>query len=361
MAARGTLPDWMPIMNARMTRGDYRPTYVEREITEPVDLCDHRGRLNPAARGWTRQPIIRANLSGHWLRKKKWNFWNWICPRFVFSVTLADVDFAAFCAVSFTDFETGENVAGTAFTRPHAFAMPEQVERPVHFHGRSMEYANSNDGGDIEVHFDGVAKGGTKLAADFVVRKPPGHESLSVVVPWTSTRFQLNCKENTRPCEGSLTVGSRRYVMDPNDCHAVQDFGRGVWPYRSFWNWAVCTGVQDGRRVGVNMGGKWTTGTGANENAICVDGRLHKVMEDLTWRYDARAAMQPWHVRSAHSDAIDLTLHPIVAPSSNLNLGVLSTGGVCAFGLWKGMVRVDGETIRINDLIGWAEEFAHRW
>ena len=23
----------------------------------------------------------------------------------------------------------------------------------------------------------------------------------------------------------------RRYVMDPAECHAVQDFGRGIWPY----------------------------------------------------------------------------------------------------------------------------------
>ncbi len=361
MAARRQLPDWMPIVNSRMARGDYRPYYTEREITKPVELCDDSGRLNPATRGWARQPIIRGNLCGQWPRKKKWNFWNWICRRFVFSVTVADIDFAAFCAVSFTDFETRKTVSGTAFVRPHSFAMPEQVERPVIFHGRSMEYANLNDGGDIRVRFGGLAKDGTRLAADFVVRKPPGHESLTVVVPWTPARFQLNCKENTRPCEGSVTVGDRRYVMDPNDCHAVQDFGRGVWPYRSFWNWAVCTGVHDGHRIGVNMGGKWTTGTGANENAICFDGRLYKVMEDLTWDYDPRAAMQSWRVRSTHSDTIDLILQPIVAQFANLNLGLLGSGGVCVFGLWKGTVRVDGAAIRINDLIGWAEEFAHRW
>jgi hypothetical protein len=355
------LPDWMPTMNARMARGDYRPTYTEREIGAAVDLCDDSGRLNPAARGWARQPIIRANLSGHWPRKKKWNFWNWISPRFVFSVTLADIDFAAFGAVSFTDFATGETVGGQAFARPHSFVMPEQVERPVHFRAGSMEYANNNDGGDITVHFDGRSRDGTTIVADFVVHKPPGHESLTVVVPWNASRFQMNCKENTRPCEGSVTVGNRRYVMDPTDCHGVQDFGRGMWPHRSFWNWAVGTGVNDGRRIGINMGGKWTTGTGANENALCVDGRLYKIMEDLTWQYDTRSALELWHVRSPHSDAIDLTLHPIVAPASKLNLGLLSTGGVCAFGLWTGTIRAGGDQIRINDLIGWAEEFAHRW
>ena len=45
----------------------------EREITEPVDLCDSRGRLNPSARGWARNPLLRANLRRAWGRKKMWD------------------------------------------------------------------------------------------------------------------------------------------------------------------------------------------------------------------------------------------------------------------------------------------------
>jgi len=355
------LPHWMPIVNARMARGNYPAQYAEREITEPVDLCDAHGRLNPAAAGWARTPIIRGNLSGGWPRKKKWNFWNWICPRFVFSVTLADIDLAAFCAVAFTDFESGASLSGMTFVRSGSFAMPEHVERTVAFRNATTEYRNATEGGDGHVVFKGKAKDGTPIAADFVVRKPPGHESLTVVVPWTATRFQLNCKENTRPCEGSVTVGDRVYTMDPNDCHAVQDFGRGLWPYRSFWNWGVCTGVQDGQSIGINVGAKWTTGTGANENAICLDGRLHKVMEDLTWEYDATVPMQPWRVRSTVTDTLDMTLRPIVAQTQDLNLGLLRTGGVCVFGRWRGTLRVAGRVVQVGDLMGWAEEFAHRW
>src|SRR5215470_3105742 len=97
------LPDFMPIVAERMARGDYTPCYSEPEISAPVDLCDARGSLNRAAAGWSRQPLVRANLRGHWPRKKRWNFWNWVSPRFVFSVTLADIDYAAFCQASFID------------------------------------------------------------------------------------------------------------------------------------------------------------------------------------------------------------------------------------------------------------------
>lgn len=355
------LPEWMPIVDDRMSPAAFPAAYVEPEMTRPVDLCDAAGRLNPAARGWARQPIVRANLSRRWPRRKRWNFWNWISPRFVLSVTLAHIDYAAFCAFLFIDFDRSEKIEGLAPAWPGRVRLPERVEEPVHYRSRGLDYANFNQGGDFEVRFRGRGRGGVELAADFTVRRPPRHESLTVVVPWTAERFQLNCKENTRPCEGTISAGGRHYVMNPDDCHAVQDFGRGLWPYRSFWNWGVGTGVQGGRRVGINLGAKWTTGTGANENAFCIDGRLHKIMEDLVWEYDAAAPMRPWRVRSNHSRAVDLTFTPSFEHRTSIDLGVLASGGVCLFGRWDGSILAGGTTITIQNLIGWAEEFAHRW
>ncbi|MBM4267624.1 MAG: DUF2804 family protein [Deltaproteobacteria bacterium] len=135
----------------------------------------------------------------------------------------------------------------------------------------------------------------------------------------------------------------------------------GSGRYRSFWNWGVATGVQGGVRIGVNVGAKWTTGTGVNENGIFVDGRLHKVMEDLRWEYDPSDWMRPWRVRAEHSGMLDVTLEPLFAHRTRMSLGVLETGGVCCFGRWSGTLRVEGNEIRVRDVIGWAEEFAHRW
>ena len=238
--------------------------------------------------------------------------------------------------------------------------LPEHVERTVRFTSKSIEYTNVNDGGDITVALRATANR-EPIAADFVITKPPGHESLNIVVPWSADRFQLNSKHNTLPCSGHVSIGGKRYTMRADECHAVQDWGRGVWPYRSFWNWAVATGVQDGALVGVNMGGKWTTGTGVNENGLCIDGRLYKVMEDLVWSYDSSDWMRPWHVRAPHSGMIDLSFEPILARSSRLSLGFLRSGGVCCFGRWHGTIRFDGTQLEIQSLIGWAEEFDHRW
>ena len=167
-------------------------------------------------------------------------------------------------------------------------------------------------------------------------------------------------------------AAEERHVATGTD-ERFQDFGRGIWPYRSFWNWAVATGTADGVRVGVNLGGKWTTGTGTNENGITVDGRLHKLMEDVRWHswiqawtgewwhYDPTNWMRPWRVRTNHSNAIDLTLHPIYAHKVQTSVGILSTAGVCCFGRWTGTVHAAGNTLHLSEVIGWAEEFTHRW
>jgi hypothetical protein len=47
--------------------------HAEREIFAPIALCDSKGNLNPAAIGFSRKPLIDSNLSGHFMRKKKWN------------------------------------------------------------------------------------------------------------------------------------------------------------------------------------------------------------------------------------------------------------------------------------------------
>jgi uncharacterized protein DUF2804 len=349
------LPDHLPIMSGRAPRA------TAPELTSPTDLCDAAGRLNPAAVGWSRRPLVRANLRGHWPRKKRWNFWNWIAPRFVFQVTLADVDYAAFCQATLIDFDAGRTTTATALARPGSLALPDEVARTVAFRSRRLRYANVRAADAMTVTFAGVARGGEPIEAEFVVRVSPGQESLDLVVPWTATRFQLNSKHATLPCDGWVRVGDARYVMRPEECHGVQDFGRGVWPYRSCWNWGVATGVADGVRVGVNVGARWTAGTGVTENGLLVDGRLHKIVEDVTWEYDPRDWKRPWRVHAPRSGMVDLTLEPRVVHRTHLNVGVLATGGVCCFGRWHGTVRTDAGELRLRDVVGWAEEFTHRW
>jgi hypothetical protein len=134
-----------------------------------------------------------------------------------------------------------------------------------------------------------------------------------------------------------------------------------MWPYRTYWNWGAGSGDQDGVLIGVNMGAKWTTGTGSNENGICIDGKLFKIMEDLVWTYDLARPMAPWRVRTAFSDAMDLTLKPFYERKISLDFGLIGSRGSCVFGLWEGTLNIEDRTVGVRALPGWAEDFSHKW
>ena len=144
------LPDHLPILD-RGGRPLPGPVYAEREITAPVDLCDARGRLNPAAVGFSRLPLVRANLSGHPLRKKRWNFWNWIDPDFVFSVTVADIDLASFCAVAFIDLREGRGIERIDVRRSGFIVLPEEVDRGLVWKSDRVSYVVGVEEGGIAV------------------------------------------------------------------------------------------------------------------------------------------------------------------------------------------------------------------
>jgi hypothetical protein len=129
------------------------------------------------------------------------------------------------------------------------------------------------------------------------------------------------------------------------------------------WNWGAGSGrAVDGAVVGIQVGGKWTVGTGATENALCINGHLTKISEELLWEYDWDAPMRPWRVRTRLSDAIDVTLTPTFDRHARTSLGPLSTEVHQVFGTWTGVLRGDDGVIhRVEALLGFAEEARNRW
>ena len=80
--------------------------HAEKEIIQPTSLCDKKGNLNPEAIGFARTPIVDCNLTGHFMRKKKWNYWCVFGEEILFSATISHLDYAAVCFVYFLEYET---------------------------------------------------------------------------------------------------------------------------------------------------------------------------------------------------------------------------------------------------------------
>ncbi len=119
--------------------------------------------------------------------------------------------------------------------------------------------------------------------------------------------------------------------------------------------------MQNGRSLGLNLGGQWTDGTGLTENGICINGNLTKISEDLHWQYDKSNFMRPWRI-SAPSGSISLTFTPFMERVAASNLWLVKSEVHQMFGHYNGIVKTEqGETISIENLIGWAEDHIAKW
>jgi len=83
------------------------------EITETVDLCDAKGRLNRGAVGWTRTPLHRPNLSG-WGRTKRWEYWGLVTPTHILGLTISSLDYAGVESIYVLDRQTTQETVTEA-------------------------------------------------------------------------------------------------------------------------------------------------------------------------------------------------------------------------------------------------------
>lgn len=337
----------------------------EREITSQVDLCDEHGRLDDAARGWARRPMLRANLRGAHGRKKKWDYWCVITDEVVVSFVYADVDYVGLANVWVMEHDTGRQAtAGVMVPFARGFAMPDQVCTGV------VEHQNGPFRLRIEettaltaISARGIDPVAGEIIVDLEIAKPVDHESLQVVVPWSRRRFQFTSKQNSRPTTGTVQVGGRTFTASPDhDAWGVQDLGRGIWPYSNRWNWAAASGYDtEGHVVGLQFGGQWTDGTGATENALCIDGRLSKIGTELIWDYEWDAPTEPWRI-SSPDGSVDVVLRPTFDRYDVTDFKVLRTEVHQCFGTWSGTISDDsGHTHTLDAIRGFAEEARNRW
>lgn len=151
----------------------------------------------------------------------------------------------------------------------------------------------------------------------------------------------------------------RRLGRAEGESWATLDHGRGRWPYAVHWNWGAGSGRTDGKVIGIQVGGKWTDGSGSVENALVVDGHLSKISEELVWTYDPGDWMAPWRITG---DTVDLTFTPFHLKKSVTDLKIFSSRTHQCFGHWSGTVADDtGARVRVEDIVGWAEDVRNRW
>lgn len=339
----------------------------EHEITRPVSLTRPDGTLNPDAVGWTRRPLhdtsgIGRSRTGRG-RNKRWEYWAITTPDLIAAVTVAMLDYATLNQVWVLDRRSLSEVDQGAITPlSRGVELPASLaDGPARASVPGIETLIAE-----EPDVNGGPHVGTRIRSttarveiDVVAERPAGHEAMGVVVPWSNRRFQYTVKDVARPARGTITVDGVVHDLPADESWAVLDHGRGRWPYRMTWHWGAASGREHGRRLGVQLGGLWTDGTGSTENALSIDGRVHKLGGDLEWRYDADDWLRPWSITG---ERVDLRFEPFHDRFSKTALGVIHSETHQCFGTYRGVVTDDaGEVIAIEALSGWAEHVRQRW
>ncbi len=342
--------------------------YHEPELQAPVDLARADGRLNRAAVGWSRHPVHRCNLTWSERRPKRWNYWCFTGPDHLVSIAVSDRGIVAAGSVTFlryADRRFHELVAQIPFDTGQGLPMPERVRGDLTFQHDGVEILMRETGPtETELRGRGHLPDGTLVEAHIVVERPAEHETLNVVIPWSDETYQFTSKQECLPAEGRIRIGREVFAFAPGSAFGTLDYGRGFWPSRSIWNWAAASGRQSGRVVGLNLGGKWTDGTGMNENGFVIDGQLTKIHEDLVWEYDDRDFMRPWRIYAPSTGLVDVVFSPVyerrnetAVPEQGYERRVSQV-----FGHFEGTIRPRaGEAIELSGLFGWAEELTAVW
>ncbi|MGM0641362.1 MAG: DUF2804 domain-containing protein [Thermotogota bacterium] len=335
----------------------------EQEILEKVNLCDEKGDLNKNSIGWARKPIFNLNLKGHPFRKKRWNYWAFINDDCLFSATITDLDYAGMAFIYFYDFKSKDFIEKT-ITTPFGkdVKMENKVYSDTFFDNKNMKIRMTYENETTTITVDSDDFKSKKFKAKLKVFQPKDYDTLNVVIPWDKKHFQFTSKQEGLECEGYIHIDNKNYDFERNNSFATLDFGRGVWPREISWNWANAGGYSEGKKIGLNLGAKWTDNTGMTENALVINGDLIKISEDVIFSYDKNDLMKPWKLKTKDTDQVNLTFTPVYKRLAKTNFLIIKSDIYQMIGYFSGYIKdKNNKKIKIENLAGCSEEHFAKW
>ena len=344
---------------------------MQTELVQSGPLLQENGQL--AQLGWARQPVLDCNLESarfytlrplQRFRIKRWDYYAVFTPRRFFSAAIADLGYAGNIFVYTLDFETGD-----LYEQGLVIPLGKGIELPRNSTGGHSHFEDKRVKLGFSLHPDkrhlSVSwpdfHDGRGIEAEIELCTPSGYESMNIVIPIGEKRFYYNRKINCLPASGTLRYGNIQEELHPNECLGSLDWGRGVWEYQSFWNWASASGfLHDGRSLGLNLGLGFGDLSAATENAFILDNRIHK-LDQVKFDYVSGDYMKPWRFND-NQNRLDLIFTPFKDRLAKTNLGIINSEVHQMFGRYNGHVTTEeGDVILVKDLVGFAEEHKARW
>ncbi|EGC28694.1 hypothetical protein DICPUDRAFT_100058 [Dictyostelium purpureum] len=364
------------------------------EIKESDELLDGNGSLKN--RGWSRQPCLKYNPGSlsrfrKAYRLKEWNYYSIGSKNFYFAVAAIDLGYVNNYQTFFIDFtedlEMKNNGTSTSSSSPSSsqskknnyimddvlstaaltkgLCLPaDSCQSGIHTKYESKNFRIEFTVDDQSKHHIKINSKKINLNGDLVFDLNPQRESVVLVTPIGKDNFYYNRKTNLIPVSGTLTVDGKEMITPENDCHGIMDWGRGCWDYNSFWLWSSAWGRTKDKNtpIGLNFGSGFGNLSTHTENAINLDGVIHK-LGHVDIQYNEDNLLEPWKFTCKHGRFGEnpLIFTPFKKKFDNNNFGIVMSNFHQILGKFTGEILLDnGERVEI-DIIGFTEVHKARW
>ena len=183
--------------------------------------------------------------------------------------------------------------------------------------------------------------------------------------PLTAVSGHLLIKDNSKFSTKALDTQSKK--IDFTDITIANlDWTLGYMRHETNWFWTcINTYLPDGRHFTLNLS-MGVNETGASENACWLDGQIVYLPPVMFIRQELDASAQnTWHVYHQNlgwsNVNIDLTFTPVTVYKKTDNFGVLASIFEQWLGLYSGDIRLGDEVIKMDKVMGLAEDHFAKW
>ncbi|HOX18042.1 MAG TPA: DUF2804 domain-containing protein [Spirochaetales bacterium] len=344
----------------------------QTEIVDDVELLRPDGTLT--REGWARLPFWRyrrAAVKAPFWRIKEWDYYwlrserddSFIC------LTFSDLGYAGLYAIACVDLAAGtvaqvDEIA--PFTR-HRTGLAEECDAAgtVRFAGKKLSLEFGRGGAARRLRFsapDLAVAGGTGLEGAVELAQPAGLERMCIATSWAENRraFYYNQKLACMGASGSARMGGRELRFSPEAGWGGLDWGRGRWTRENRWYWSSAMGTLGGKRFGFNLGYGFSDRSSAGEDAVFLDGRIHKLGR-VRFEFDQNRLLEPWRMTS-DDGSFEAEFRPVVDRASRADLKLVVSDQHQVFGRFSGRARLeDGSFAEFSELAGFAEDVYNKW
>ena len=342
----------------------------QNEIIETSNLFNNDGSL--VQRGWARKPLLKYNkekIGKGWTRIKEWDHLSILNKDFGFQLTIGDIGYLTQMSYVWLDFKNKKKDGKGSFkffTKSKVLPLSSLEDSVIEFPTKKFNASISKQGNKRIINIDDPSFQNKGIKGSITLQDDPKMDNTVVVTGYDDPRlFYYNHKINYMPAEGSIAIGDKSYIFEPETSFGLMDWGRGIWPYRTHWLWGSGCGLVSGVPIAFNIGYGFglvgsIEGATHTENIIFYDGKAHKI-DEVTFHHDNRDPTKPWKFTS-NDNRFNMVLEPIIPSLEKINFGLIYSNSSLMHGFYSGDIILDnGEKIHIENMLGHAEDIIWRW